>query len=272
MKRFVMPLITNKELLPVYVYTVGGMENQSPIDREDGYSEFIWLHTIKGKGKLIVDGTEYTMKADMGILLYPETAHRYYAVEEPWETHWVAFNGFGVRALLQLAGMNGTELFYRCNTRLLERHLYDIFTAAIGGHADIGLTTSARLYSFLTELPACVKGEQEGARFSTGGLLEQALTYMERHYASNFSLDEMAAAIGISHQYVCRIFNQTMRMTPGAYLTRLRLQKAKELLIGGDGSVAETGRQAGFQDSSYFCRLFRQHEGVTPLEYRKKYR
>lgn len=271
MKSFVIPMITNKNVLPAYVYCVGGMANQSRISRENGYAEFIWLHTVKGKGKLVLDGAEHVMKEGMGILLYPGTPHHYHAIEEPWETHWVAFNGPAVRPLLQLSRLTRSELFTLCNLRLLERHIRDIYAAAILKHADIGLKTSGKLYSFLIDLPGCVT-ERMRAQSAAAVLMEQALTYMERHYASSFSLEHMAETIGVSHQYVCRIFKQTMQMTPGAYLTQLRLQKAKELLIGELYSVTETGERVGFHDSSYFCHLFRHHEGVTPSEYRRNYR
>jgi len=271
MMPFVVPMIPNKQLLPVSIYTVGGMANQSPIHRESGYAEFIWLHTVSGKGKVELEGTEYTMKAGMGMLIYPGAAHRYYAVEEPWETHWVAFNGPGVQPLLQLTRMTRSEVFTLCNTRLLERHLHDIYTAAISKNADIGLKTSGKLYNFLIDLPNCVT-ERVRVRTSAGILTKRVLEYMESHYDSGFSLEAMAEALDVSHQYVCRIFNQTMQMTPGAYLTKLRLQKAKELLIGENLSITETGRRVGFHDSSYFCHLFRHHEGVTPTEYRRNYR
>ncbi|MEF3302763.1 AraC family transcriptional regulator [Paenibacillus sp. GYB003] len=271
MKKFVVPMIANKSLLPVYVYSVGGMANQSRISRENGYAEFIWLHTVKGKGRLVLEGAEYVMKPGMGMLVYPGSAHHYEAVEEPWETHWVAFNGPGVRPLLQLSHMNRSELFTLCNTRLLERHIHDIYTAAIMKTPDMSLKTSGKLYGFLVDLPACV-AERMRPNSPAGALLERALDYMERHYAGGFSLEELAASIGVTHQYVCRIFKQTMQMTPGAYLTKLRLQKAKELLIGTRLSVAETGKSVGFHDSSYFCHLFRHHEGVTPSEYRRNYR
>lgn len=272
MKNFVMPMITDKSLHPVYVYTVGGVENQKPIDRQNGYSEFIWLHTVQGKGKIILDGTAYTMKADMGMLIYPGVAHQYYALEEPWETHWVAFHGFGVHSLLKLTRMTRSQVYALSNSRLLERHIRDIYSAATIHNVDVGLKTSGKLYSFLIDLPNCVTDDRARAHSSAGSLMKQALEYMERHYGSSFSLDDMAETIGISHQYVCRIFNQTMQMTPGAYLTKLRLQKAKELLLRKNLSIAETGKKAGFHDSSYFCYLFRQHEGVTPSEFRRKFR
>ncbi|MDQ1909054.1 AraC family transcriptional regulator [Paenibacillus sp. GD4] len=272
MRQFIVPVITNRSLLPVYLYSVGGMENQIPIHRQHGYTEFIWLHTIQGKGRLLLDAAEYVLEPNMGMLIYPGVAHKYHSLEEPWETHWIAFHGFGIRPLLQKLLMTKSKVYRLQNAQLLERHIHDIFTAACSKHHDIGLNTTGKLYNFLLDLPSCVVDERTPANTAAYSLLNQVQEYMEQHYDRNISLSEMAGAAGISHQYLCRIFKQTMQMTPTAYLTKLRLQKAKELLLERDVTITQAGRSVGFWDTSYFCAVFKQHEGITPLDYKRNYR
>jgi YesN/AraC family two-component response regulator len=59
-------------------------------------------------------------------------------------------------------------------------------------------------------------------------------------------------------------------MRPFEYLTGIRIQKAKEMLTGsGSFKLTEIARSSGYNDTSYFCAVFKEHEGVTPIEFRK---
>jgi AraC family transcriptional regulator of arabinose operon len=272
MKKFVLPLLRDEVNLPCYVYCVGGMEDQTPIRRPYGYPQYIWLHTIKGKGKLSLDGEDHILGENNGILVYPGVAHEYFALEQPWETHWVAFQGFGVKALLQTLGLSRSEVFSLHNQQLLDRLLNEIFISAMTNSPEGGLKSSARLYNFLMELIHCLDHDRTRLKVTAYSRLQPVLTYMEENYGGDLTLEQLAAVIGASPQYLCRIFKQSIKMSPIVYLTRLRLQKAKEILLDQNGiSVTETGRKTGFHDTSYFCSVFKQQEGVTPLEFRRSY-
>ena len=57
-----------------------------------------------------------------------------------------------------------------------------------------------------------------------------------------------------------------------SYLNNIRVEKAKELLISSDLSIADIGNQVGFSDQSYFNKIFKEHEGMTPGQYRRRRR
>jgi YesN/AraC family two-component response regulator len=129
------------------------------------------------------------------------------------------------------------------------------------------------LYSFLIELKHCVASQNTRSISSDYKRLEPLLAYIEEKFHKEMTLEEMAGVIEASPQYLCRLFKYSMQMTPIAYLTRFRLQKAKEILLGPKAvSVSETARSVGYRDTSYFCSVFKQHEGTTPLEFRKYYK
>ena len=273
MKTFVLPIITDENRLPFYVYCIGGMENQVPIDRPDGYPYYIWLHCVRGSGKLVLEQMEYVLRPNMGLLIFPGVAHKYQALDQPWETHWVAFQGYAVKPLLDALDLRRSGIFPLNNLPLLDRLLNDIFVAARSNSPNRGLQTSAKLYAFLGELKHCLGSDRSRDRAAAQHRLEPVLALMEKQYGNDLTLERMAEAIGTSPQYLCRIFKRVFQVSPFAYLTKLRLQKAKELLIEQPGlSVSETAKQVGFHDASYFCALFRRHEGVTPLEFKKFHR
>ncbi|MCZ8514230.1 AraC family transcriptional regulator [Paenibacillus filicis] len=266
-------MITDAVHLPFYVYTVGGMENQTPVSRPNGYLHYVWLHTIRGQGKLILDGKKHLLAPNTGVVLFPGSSYEYASVEEPWETHWVAFQGFAVHPFLIQNAISDSKVFTFQNLGRLDHHIHEIFLSALTNHPENGLISSGKLYSFLVEWIQCINRERQQSGESAYHRVQPVLAYMEQHLGEDLSLEELAAVIGSSPQYLCRMFKQSIQMSPVGYLIRLRLQKAKELLLeNGDISVSEIGRNVGFHTSSYFCSVFRQHEGITPLEFRKSHR
>lgn len=115
-------------------------------------------------------------------------------------------------------------------------------------------------------------GEAETAgKVQTQIRLKQMLEYIHEHYAEPVTLEEIAKAAGISVRECTRSFQNGIRMSPVAYLIQYRIEKAQELLCMTDQSVTEVGIQTGFNDSSYFARMFRRCTGETPKRYQREY-
>lgn len=220
-----------------------------------------------------MDGAEHTLTENSGLLLYPQSSYAYSALEEPWETHWVAFSGDAVESFLQYTELKKSQLFSQLNLQMLDRLINEIYVSALSNHPESGIISSGKLYSFLIELSRSVNQEHFRSNNSTYSRLQPVLSHIENNLAHDISLDHLAAIIHVSPQYLCRLFKQSLQMSPVVYLIRLRLQKAKELLLEQDElSVAEIGAKVGFQAASYFCSVFKHHEGMTPLEFRKSFK
>ena len=83
-----------------------------------------------------------------------------------------------------------------------------------------------------------------------------------------FSLADAAASLNISPWRLTVEFKAQKGITPTEYLTRLWMEKAKQLLRESDESVAQVAAQCGYQDASAFTRRFKQYASVSPLQYR----
>lgn len=105
---------------------------------------------------------------------------------------------------------------------------------------------------------------------SQGALLSgQVMQWVEEHYAEDFRLDRLAAAVHLTPTHVSAVFRQTTGSTITEYLTARRIRQACWLLKTGTLSVEEIGRSVGLQNASYFCQLFRKHVGISPHRFRK---
>ncbi len=104
----------------------------------------------------------------------------------------------------------------------------------------------------------------------TSRLVKYALVYMHQNYAQPLTRKELAEKVGVSENYLSQIFHQELGISPWDSLTRLRIQKARELLIGNEDTITQVAMQVGFNDLAYFSRVFRKQIGLSPQEYRSK--
>lgn len=100
--------------------------------------------------------------------------------------------------------------------------------------------------------------------------VKEMLCFVQRHVAEKLSVADIAASAAVSERECLRCFRNTIGASPIQYLKQFRVQRAAQLLADSTASVAETGAACGFQDPSYFCKLFRERMGCSPAEYRRR--
>jgi AraC family transcriptional regulator len=105
-----------------------------------------------------------------------------------------------------------------------------------------------------------------------GGLpkykLREAIAYINDHLERNLSLAELAALVQMSPYYFASLFKQSTGFAPHQYVTKCRIEKAKQLLKRQELKIIEICQLVGFQNQSHFTRVFRQHTATTPKAYK----
>ena len=100
-------------------------------------------------------------------------------------------------------------------------------------------------------------------------LVMQVMEELNRRLGEPTRLEDLAAWAGYTAQHLNRLFQRQIGMTPLQYLTRLRLEYAAEQLLDGRKTVRAIALQVGYDDPYYFSRLFKQHFGRSPNQYRE---
>ncbi|NCB09007.1 MAG: AraC family transcriptional regulator [Bacteroidia bacterium] len=103
-------------------------------------------------------------------------------------------------------------------------------------------------------------------------MIGKAIRFINCNYAREITLDQMANAAHMSRRNFCRHFRNMVGHSPVTYLSELRLSRAAELLVTTDHSISEISEFCGFADSNYFCRRFKEAEGITPRTFRNRSR
>ncbi|MBE6689790.1 MAG: AraC family transcriptional regulator [Ruminococcaceae bacterium] len=98
--------------------------------------------------------------------------------------------------------------------------------------------------------------------------VKAAIDYIRASYGKSFSLEDVAAFVGMNKCYLSREFHKYTGYTFVAYVNRTRCKMAQRLLLDGGLSIREVGERCGFESPSYFARSFQRYVGMLPGEYR----
>lgn len=98
--------------------------------------------------------------------------------------------------------------------------------------------------------------------------IHRCVQYLEMNYAEKISLEQMAHMVYLSPSYLSRVFAAETGASFNSCLNRIRVEKSKELLLHGGLRIADISGAVGFEDQSYFTKVFKRIVGVTPNQYR----
>lgn len=207
------------------------------------------------------------------MLLFPDERHEYAPVREPWTVQWVTFNGEHMGDMLSSLHFETSTVLYVTNPDMILTKMQSILSALQTEDPLRGVECSALGYQLLLELFLYASRSEVRSKRQHVEQLAPIFTYIEEHYGEPISLKQLADQLQVSPQHTCLLFQQTLGLRPFAYLTKFRLRKAKELLLlHMDMEVRDVARLVGYEDSSYFIKLFKKQEGLTPSSFRKAHR
>ncbi len=98
--------------------------------------------------------------------------------------------------------------------------------------------------------------------------VQQIEEYVRSNYQQDIKLHEIADRFFLSREYISRKFKQEYHETITDYVTKIRIEKAKELLGNPFLKIYEIAETVGYQNDKYFIKVFKKREGQTPKEYR----
>lgn len=166
--------------------------------------------------------------------------------------------------------------FFSADTQPLAEITDRLISAMEKGTPGSQLTALGALwewFGYILESHSFVETDEEGAPDSKKiQSLKPVLEYIDRCYMQPVTLEELARLAGMSPRYFCRFFYALTHRTPIEYLNYYRIERACYLLCSSHLSVTEAAYRCGFNDSSYFVKIFRKCKGITPGQYRKQFR
>ena len=100
-------------------------------------------------------------------------------------------------------------------------------------------------------------------------IVKKAMSYVEKNYSEKITLEDVANHIGLSRYYFSNLFKKVNQIGFTNYLNEVRIEHAKKLIFDPKLSIVEVANLVGFQDQSYFSKIFKKCTGKTVTEYRE---
>ena len=100
--------------------------------------------------------------------------------------------------------------------------------------------------------------------------LEKARNFIQENFRREISVEDLAETADMSVSYFRRLFHEAYGCSPMQYITKLRIENAKDLLLSGEVNVTEAASLSGFEDIYYFSTLFKKKTGVAPTQMLRK--
>lgn len=251
------------------VYNCGLQSCEAGYTWGPGVRDHYLIHLVtSGCGSYQIGSDAFSVSAGDLFLAKPGQLITYTAdTEDPWEYYWVGFNGAGAAALVQqLPFTEEAPLFRAANPATTRDILHNIYLS-VGQEPYNQAAMTGHLYLFLSHLmqhtpPLVHRPPQPGSSYVVA-----AIKFIQFNYSRDISINDIAAAVGVSRSHLYRVFVSHLGQSPVEYLTLFRISEACSLLETTNLTVAEVAYSVGFFDQFYFSRVFKRIKGVPPSQY-----
>lgn len=237
--------------------------------RRQDCAETIVILCADGLGWCELPGGSHVVRPGQVLVVPSGTEHVYGAdADSPWTIWWMHLAGFDVPALVQASGA-GTA------TPVLSLgdlpHAVSLVEEALLAmeHDDSQLTLQVAAGA-AWHLIALLSTARPGHSVGRSDPVRVAIGYLQRQFAEQVSVAELADLVGLSPSHFAALFRRTAGCGPREYQTRLRMMKCRQLLDTTDLQVSTIARSVGYEDPLYFSRQFRAVHGVTASEHRAR--
>ena len=254
---------------PLIVNNTGNFTAQKSFctDNVGGREDYYLIYVVRGEMRAHLDDRLWLAHSGDVILFPPNYRYRYeYDGKEPLEYFFVHFTGSYVEQLLHDCGFS--PMPYASHTAA-DRRISDAFHRFFEHTQKQNFLQKQRLACALEEILLTVAQSTSEVRERS---LEASLRMIHNGYHTEVSIPALAKEENLSHSRYIEIFRRQTGLSPTAYLIRLRMQIACDLLESTDLSIAQISRMVSYNDPHFFSKLFKKHVGISPKQYRDKAR
>ena len=252
--------------LPLYVLTFGVTEREIVVDREKE-SKCYLVYSHRGCGRAFINGSWTEVPEGNLIYIPSQIKFRYEPISDiPWTTAWITFSGkFAESILPQKAIVIGGDHSYIYETVNSLREKYE--------EEDFYEFVCSELYFILLKLRRLTENARNLTVHKNGtkGSFTKSLKYIIDHFVEDIPISLLAEICGVVEEYYCRLFKKLVGTTPVSYINSLRIARACDLLSKDPSRrIDEIAKDCGFNNISYFNRVFKKETGVSPGVFREK--
>ncbi len=224
-----------------------------------------FAYVISGKGTIITQNGKETCET-CDVFYLPAGINHEYRTDgkDTWTHIWFSVKGELVDSLVKIYGLDTQRVFKNCRVF----SLFDEFVRNINSMIDrkeAERDNAVIMHKIITEMHECTASV--GPEFSDDATTLKE--FLDNNYTKTVSNKELSELIGKSESQTIRIFKKAFNKTPYDYSLERKLVAAKQMLKNTAMPIRDISYTLGFTNEHYFSSCFKNHEGITPLKYRK---
>ena len=254
--------------------------------KSSGYDEYYKIWHTSGRNMLIYmqsDGGSLvcgkkTFPIRKGVLCFVGSEMYHYTMPEDPEKYVrskLFITNDDMRSLLSAVFPDGdgaalfdSEAFIYAQIAKEARTRVEALFADVYAHKGSGQYRSVKLGACL-RLLAFIEENRVESISPESDFMHRAIDYVNAHITEKIKIEDICDAVHVSKYHFCREFKKRTGQTVMEYILATRIVLAKEMLLKTDQTIGEISERCGFCSISYFCRVFKQDTGRTPLGFRK---
>lgn len=256
--------------LPFIIQEAGIQENQCEIVRHSGSVFHQLIFSIKGEGVLETKGETKVIHEGEVFYLNANEFHSYKKCNPSdkvnWKTGWIIFNGTRIEETLHSLGFDGGEVL--SISAFIYKKFENLRETFESNENLRDYIASAQLYEILVALYQLKSTDKQPGVIEKEEMIKEVTSYIDKHYAEDISLEQLAKMTGLTPQYFCKLFKNSTKATPLEYIMLIRMRAAKRLLLNSSLSIKRIAEKVGYKDNSYFALVFKRTYGMTATQYR----
>lgn len=228
---------------------------------------FLFQYTLSGWGMFIDNGISYKIEEGQAFLTKIPSEHTYFFPEasEKWEFLFIMLYGCDVeKHWNEIIECLGPTPRFKADSTVI-RLLLSIYREAASKKIRDGYQLSGLAYQTLMELRRSQK-KYDYEEYTD--MIRTAINMMLNDFDKPYGIDTIACRLGISQYHFIRQFTKMTGISPGKYLSKIRIQKAVELLQNTDLPLNEIAEKIGYSNANYFIKVFRSYLGMPPGAFR----
>lgn len=239
--------------------------------RIDYYS----LHFVReGSLQLEFSGASHTLHAGDVFCLYPGITYTYFKLKDQQNLSmcWLAFDGPGAMRILEQAGFRMDAPFVRQRWSEVLKEPVEAVLGLMKFSPDPSMASSLHMQTWMCRLfSGLVRDEEEHAtkESRSAGWIRKSIRYINLHAAEGITVQHVSNVIGVNRTYFSTVFYKHVGVTPMAYITKIRMEKAVKLLSDTTATITEIAYSLGYPDVYSFSRAFKNYYNISPSECRK---
>ena len=243
--------------------------------RRENLPSFLIKFTVSGQGTLEYEGSVHRLRPGSLFWIDCRKAQHYYTSrgDDRWHTLWVHFYGPTARFYYDaFMEANGGSPVVNTERNTLYAELFEDLMRLYEDRVN-SLSNDIQASGLLNRLMVSCIDEcrrQKSIDADSNDYAASIRSYLDVNYQENISLDSLAQVFSINKYYLQKLFKKRLGLSPNEYLTRVRLERAKNLLRTTNDTMLQIAQEVGYTPS-YFDIVFKKYEGVTPHGYRQRW-